>query len=233
MKRKWGLALLALLVAVVFVSGCAKKPVLQEPVSQEPVLQEEKAGAKEPATVQQQAGDVMPPGEAKPAEEAAESRELKETVKEGAESASKPAETAEAKTAEAKTGETVAKKKEVAAAPAKDLYEFADIHFDFDKFNLREEDRAILKKHADWLNGNKDVTISVEGHCDERGTAEYNLALGERRANAAAKFLIDLGIDAKRIKTISYGKELPLNPGHNEEAWAMNRRAHFVASAKK
>jgi peptidoglycan-associated lipoprotein len=75
--------------------------------------------------------------------------------------------------------------------------------------------------------------IVVEGHCDERGTAEYNLALGERRANAAAKFLVDMGIDAKRIKSISYGEELPLDPGHNEDAWARNRRAHFSASGKK
>ena len=201
MKRKRGLAMLALLVAVVFISGCAGGKT---------VLQEERAGAKESATAIQQAGDARPAEKAKPAAEA------------------KPAEKAEAKT-KAK----VTEKTEVTAAPAKDVHEFADIHFDFDKFNLREEDRAILQKYADWLNGNRDVAIIVEGHCDETGTAEYNLALGERRANAAARFLIDLGIDAKRIKTISYGKEHPLDPGHNEEAWARNRRAHFVASVKK
>ena len=201
MKRKWGLALLALLVAVVFISGCAGGKT---------VLQEERAGAKESATAIQQAGDARPAEKAKPAAEA------------------KPAEKAEAKT-KAK----VTEKTEVTAAPAKDVHEFADIHFDFDKFNLREEDRVILKKHAERLSVNREVTIIVEGHCDETGTAEYNLALGERRANAAVKFLIDLGIDAKRIKTISYGKELPLDPEHNEEAWARNRRAHFVASVKK
>ena len=75
--------------------------------------------------------------------------------------------------------------------------------------------------------------IVVEGHCDERGTAEYNLALGERRANAATKFLVDMGVDAKRIKTLSYGEELPLDKGHTEDAWARNRRAHFDASGKK
>jgi peptidoglycan-associated lipoprotein len=119
------------------------------------------------------------------------------------------------------------------AVPAKELYELADIRFDFDKFNLKDEARAILKNHAEWLNKNKDVMIVVEGHCDERGTAEYNLALGERRANAAGKFLMDMGIDAKRIKTLSYGEELPLDKGHTEDAWARNRRAHFAASGKK
>jgi peptidoglycan-associated lipoprotein len=119
------------------------------------------------------------------------------------------------------------------AVPARELYELADIRFDFDKFNLKDDARATLKNHAEWLNKNKDVMIVVEGHCDERGTAEYNLALGERRANAAGKFLMDMGIDAKRIKTLSYGEELPLDPGHNEDAWARNRRAHFAASGKK
>jgi len=226
MKRKRGLAMLALLVAVVFISGCAGGKT---------VLQEERAGAKESAIVGQQAGDVRPVG--KEAKSAVETRPTAE-ARPAAEV--KPAEEArpagEAKSAEEArlAGEArAAEKTEAAAARAKGVYEFTDIHFDFDKFNLREEDRAILKKHADLLNGNRDVTIIVEGHCDETGTAEYNLALGERRANAAARFLIDLGIDAKRIKTISYGKELPLDPGHNEEAWARNRRAHFVASVKK
>ncbi len=120
----------------------------------------------------------------------------------------------------------------VAAVPSKELYEFSDIHFDFDKFNLKDDARDVLKKHAEWLNKNKDVMIVIEGHCDERGTAEYNLALGERRANSAAKYLTDMGIDEKRIKTISYGFERPLDPGHNEEAWAKNRRAKFVVSGK-
>jgi len=105
--------------------------------------------------------------------------------------------------------------------------------FDFDKFNLRDEARAIINKHVEWFNKNKDVKIIIEGHCDERGTAEYNLALGERRANVAARYLIDMGIDGKRIRTISYGSERPLDPQHNEEAWTKNRRAHFVISKTK
>ena len=138
-------------------------------------------------------------------------------------------EAAEERAAAAKAAEEGA----AVAKAARELYEFRDINFDFDKFNLSEEARELLKKHAGWLNKNKDVMIVVEGHCDEKGTTEYNLALGERRAGAAAKFLVDMGVDAKRIKTISYGEELPLDPGHNEEAWAKNRRAHFIVSGKK
>ena len=118
----------------------------------------------------------------------------------------------------------------VSAATSEKAYELEDIHFDFDKFNLKAEAREILNRHAEWLNKNKDVKLAIiiEGHCDERGTADYNMALGQRRASQAAKYLIGMGIDAGRITTISYGLELPLDPGHNEEAWAKNRRAHFV-----
>jgi peptidoglycan-associated lipoprotein len=76
------------------------------------------------------------------------------------------------------------------------------------------------------------VKIQIEGHCDERGTNEYNLALGERRANSAKKYLISLGMPADQISTISYGEEKPLDPGHNEEAWAKNRRGHFIVLSK-
>jgi peptidoglycan-associated lipoprotein len=88
-----------------------------------------------------------------------------------------------------------------------------------------DADAELLKRYTSWQ-------ISIEGHCDERGTAEYNLALGERRAIAARNYLVSLGIAADRIKTVSYGKEFPFDPGHNEEAWSKNRRAHFVVTAK-
>jgi peptidoglycan-associated lipoprotein len=107
-----------------------------------------------------------------------------------------------------------------------------NIHFDFDKYNIRPADAAILKENAAMLKKYPEVKIQVEGHCDERGTIEYNLALGERRANATKKYLVSLGISADRISTISYGKEKPLDPGHNEEAWAKNRRAHTVIISK-
>ena len=107
-----------------------------------------------------------------------------------------------------------------------------DIYFDFDQSNIRLDAREILKANADVFLKNSTATIMIEGYCDERGTAEYNLALGERRAQEAKKYLINLGTKASQIKTISYGEERPLDPGHNEEAWANNRRAHFVVNGK-
>ncbi len=106
------------------------------------------------------------------------------------------------------------------------------IHFDFDKYDIRPQDAEILKQNAEVLKRFPMVKIQIEGHCDERGTEEYNLALGERRANSAKRYLISLGISADRITTISYGEERPLDPAHNEEAWAKNRRAEFVITAK-
>ena len=105
-----------------------------------------------------------------------------------------------------------------------------DVHFDFDKSDLRPDAREILNKNAEWIRNNPGVKIQIEGHCDERGTEEYNLALGERRANSVKNYLVSLGIEADRLYTISYGEELPLDPGHNEEAWAKNRRAHFLVT---
>jgi peptidoglycan-associated lipoprotein len=102
------------------------------------------------------------------------------------------------------------------------------IYFDFDKSVLKLDAQSLLKKKADWLKANANTKLLIEGNCDERGTPEYNLALGERRAESAKKFLVDLGIDAKRISTISYGEERPVDSRHNEEAWAKNRNDGFV-----
>jgi peptidoglycan-associated lipoprotein len=107
-----------------------------------------------------------------------------------------------------------------------------DIHFDFDKYDVRRGDEEVLKENAALLKKYPKTKIQIEGHCDERGTVEYNLALGERRANNTKKYLISLGVASNRISTISYGKERPLDKGHNEEAWANNRRAHTVVLSK-
>jgi len=104
------------------------------------------------------------------------------------------------------------------------------VFFGFDKYDLTPEAQATLERQAAWLKQHPQVTVTVEGHCDERGTREYNLALGERRATAAKNYLVALGIDANRINTISYGKERPAVSGSNEEAWAQNRRAVTVVS---
>jgi peptidoglycan-associated lipoprotein len=107
-----------------------------------------------------------------------------------------------------------------------------DIYFSYDKYEIRREDEEILKENAAFLKKNPKMKIQIEGHCDERGTAEYNLALGERRANHTKKYLVSLGITSDRISTISYGEERPLDPSNNEEAWAKNRRAHIVVLSK-
>ena len=120
-----------------------------------------------------------------------------------------------------------------AAAAEKEQTAFEDIYFVFDKSTIEPEAREILKRLASLLGSNKNYSLVVEGHCDERGTVEYNLALGQRRADEVMKYLVDLGLDKESIKTITYGKERPLNPGHDEEAWAKNRRAHFLTTLKK
>jgi len=102
------------------------------------------------------------------------------------------------------------------------------VFFDFDKYNLNAEARGTLEKQAAWLRKYPVVMITVQGHCDERGTREYNLALGERRANSAKDYLVALGVAARRIKTISYGKERPVALGSNEKAWQQNRRSVTV-----
>lgn len=98
------------------------------------------------------------------------------------------------------------------------------VFFDFDKSNLKPEAQTVLQRQAAWLKSNPSVRVTIEGHCDERGTREYNLALGERRANAVKDYLTALGIDRSRVKTISYGKERPVAMGSNAAAWAQNRR---------
>ena len=103
-----------------------------------------------------------------------------------------------------------------------------DIFFDLDEFAIRDDARATLQKNAQGLSQRAQLNFSIEGHCDERGSEKYNLALGDRRANSTKEFLVGQGIAAARIETVSYGEERPFDPGHDEAAWAKNRRAHFV-----
>ena len=110
----------------------------------------------------------------------------------------------------------------------KDRLENEDIYFDFDSIQLTPEAQDLLAKKGKWLRDNPTARVTIEGHCDNRGTNEYNLALGEGRAQSAKTFLTDLGIDISRLNTISYGEERPLDPLQTERAWARNRRAHFV-----
>jgi peptidoglycan-associated lipoprotein len=102
-----------------------------------------------------------------------------------------------------------------------------DIHFDFDKSRLLPEAKENLRRRAKWLMAHPDFSVVIEGHCDERGMSDYNLALGDRRANRVKEYLVDLGVAPERLPTRSYGEERPVDPRHSEKAWAKNRRAHF------
>jgi peptidoglycan-associated lipoprotein len=208
-----GLIVLGLFVVISLTTGCAKRATLKEGAA---VSQEQK-------TVSQPT-DVAP-GPTKVSDDAAaRERALQEQA------------LREKAAREAAEREAAGRAKKEAEAKASDILkelQICDIHFDFDKYNLKPEAQEILKKAAPAYINFSNYNLVVEGHCDERGTVEYNLALGEKRATEAAKFLSYLGINKNRIKTISYGKEMPLDKGHNEEAWAKNRRAHFLFSPAK
>jgi peptidoglycan-associated lipoprotein len=204
MKRKRiQFVLIILSLFVVFGVGCTKKAEYK----QDKGLQQSSAAADQ--KLQDDAAAKARAAE----EEAARQRALREqAIKEGA--MKQQAQTTPDQSAN------------LGASP------LTDIHFDFDKYSIRPKDREILKDSASWIMKNNPSTVVIEGHCDEKGTDEYNLALGDRRASEAQKYLVSLGVDGKRLKTISYGKEMPLDPGHNEDAWAKNRRAHFLVKAK-
>ncbi|HHL40997.1 MAG TPA: peptidoglycan-associated lipoprotein Pal [Deltaproteobacteria bacterium] len=111
-----------------------------------------------------------------------------------------------------------------AAVPMRML---TDVYFDYDRFNIRESERAAVEKNARLLRENKNYKVTLEGHCDERGTVEYNIALGERRANSVKNYLVNLGVSADRLTVVSYGKERPACLEHTEQCWQKNRRVHF------
>jgi len=115
-----------------------------------------------------------------------------------------------------------------AAMAAKASFLIDHAHFDFDKYNIKPDAEQILRAKAEYMKANPDIRVEIQGHCDERGTVDYNLALGDRRAHAAASFIESLGINPDRIETVTYGEEKPIDKGHNETAWAKNRRAQFM-----
>jgi peptidoglycan-associated lipoprotein len=112
------------------------------------------------------------------------------------------------------------------------ISDLKDIRFDFDKYDIRPGDAKTLDGNAGWLKSNPNHLVLIEGHCDERGTNEYNLALGERRAKSTMNYLVSQGVQASRITIISYGEERPLCTQHTEECWAQNRRAHFLVKPR-
>jgi peptidoglycan-associated lipoprotein len=119
-------------------------------------------------------------------------------------------------------------RRKVAELRQKEGAVLATVYFEFDDFSLSPQAKAILAQNAAWLMNNSQRDVIIEGHCDERGMDEYNIALGERRANAAKRYLISLGVNASQLSTISFGEERPAVQGHTEEVWVKNRRAEFV-----
>lgn len=108
-----------------------------------------------------------------------------------------------------------------------------DVYFDYDKYNIREDSKPVIKDLADLLSRNPKIKVVIEGHCDERGTNEYNLGLGDKRSHAVKQYLMSLGIPSKKIETVSYGEEKPICKESNEDCWSKNRRAHFVLLGDK
>ena len=123
------------------------------------------------------------------------------------------------------------RKDDDALKPPRDLA-FDAVHFDFDKSSIRSDQRSTINRTAQLLDKYPSVKVLIEGHCDERGSNEYNLALGQRRADTAKLYLVDYGISGSRISTVSHGEERPVAAGHNESAWSKNRRAEFVITAR-
>jgi len=208
MMRKSYLILVFVLCFGLILSGCPKKTVMKD----EPTVKKSEDIAR---------------------------LEAERAVKEKAEREEREREAARIKEEEARKAKEkeferslVAKKQPGIEGEVLESKLLKDVHFDFDRYDIRPEDGPVLNENAALLMKSPAVKVQIEGHCDERGTAEYNLALGERRANSTKKYLVSLGVPPDHLSTISYGKEAPLDPGHHEEAWAKNRRAHFVILSK-
>lgn len=200
----WIGLLMVLAFSLALFSGCAEKKAV---VKDEAATQEQKVAAAQdavPAVAQQAATAAVTDDEA--AKRAKEQAAKDEAARKAA-----AREAWLKKNAEALTDLNI-----------------QNIYFDYDKSDIRPDAREILKANAEIFNKNGNAAIVVEGHCDERGTAEYNMALGERRAQETKQYLVNLGINASRIETISYGEERPLDNRSIEEAWAQNRRAQFL-----
>jgi len=221
MKRNLIIAVLVVFAfsSVFLLSSCAKKQVLtEEKQVKAPPEEVAKVEKEEPAA---KAVTAVTAAKAVKVEEEAERTEEAKIEK------LKELEMTKKRETEAKMNEEKAwQERRIAKVEAESIY------FDFDKFFIKLEYRAVLQTKAELLKDNPNIYIRIEGNCDERGTNEYNLALGERRANSAMNFLVSLGISPDRIETISYGEERPLALGHGGGAWAQNRRDDFTVIAK-
>ena len=213
MQRAWVGSTLTLALMVLFLTGCPKRPEVVETVPRSIAPQSE-VGMQAPPL----APKIAIPEEKSPIEVAAQSPEAKPTHEVGA--------VPEAKIAEAEV------RPETAAGGKAPGLALKDIYFDFDQSAVREDSKKLLNENIEWLRKNPAAKVIIEGHSDERGSSEYNLALGDRRARATRDYLMAAGVEANRISSISFGKERPFVLGHDDSAWQWNRRAHFAVSAK-
>lgn len=195
----------SLILISVLLTGCPKAPTVGE-VAPKPVTPEAKPPEKPPAVVEKpRVPEVVAP------------KVMEEVIK-------KPAEIKEAAVKPVEVPKEAVAKAVPAVSPLQDIF------FDTDLAIIKEDAKKDLEANAEWLKANPAVTITIEGHADERASNEYNLALGERRAKTTKDYLVSLGVSADRMKTISYGEERPFVLGHDESAWKWNRRSHFVLS---
>ncbi|HEX9822252.1 MAG TPA: peptidoglycan-associated lipoprotein Pal [Methylomirabilota bacterium] len=208
----------SLLIAGVILAGCAKRPATTQAAAPAPTGAAATTPGSTPATA----------ATAQPSTGAGAGTGMGPGAGAGTGAAGGPA-----------TAAPTAPGPATAAAPARQdpkvfvpVPELRDIHFDFDKYDVRPTDAKILDGNANWLKSNPNHLILIEGHCDERGTNEYNLALGERRAKSTMNYLVSQGVQASRITIISYGEERPACAQKNEECWAKNRRAHFLVKPR-
>jgi len=210
---------LTLAFMILFLTGCPKRPEVVETVPRSIAPQSE-VGMQAPPP----APKIAAPGEKSPTEVAAQSPEAKPTKEVGA--------VPEAKIAEAEVRPETSARPETAAEVKTPGLALKDIYFDFDQAAIREDSKKLLNENIEWLRQNPTAKVTIEGHSDERGSSEYNLALGDRRARATRDYLMAAGVEANRISSISFGKERPFVLGHDDSAWQWNRRAHFAVSAK-
>jgi peptidoglycan-associated lipoprotein len=195
-----------MILAIGITSGCAKKTLRSDAVGYTPSRVEPR------------------PAEAKPEAESPDKTAALEKEKRLSEENLR-----EESLREKALREEAARKEAAAREAALKADKLEPIYFEFDQWSIREDQKEVMVKNSQWLKANSNAQVRLEGHCDERGTAEYNLALGQKRAEAAKAFLEGLGISSQRMATISYGEERPLDAGHNEASWAKNRRVDVLA----
>jgi len=195
-----------MILAIGTASGCAKKTIRSDAVGYTPSRVEPR------------------PAEAKPEAESPDKTAALEKEKKLSEENLR-----EESLREKALREEAARKEAAAREAALKAAKLEPIYFEFDQWSIREDQKEVMVKNSQWLKANPNAQVRLEGHCDERGTAEYNLALGQKRAEAAKAFLEGLGISSQRMATVSYGEERPLDAGHNDAAWAKNRRVDVLA----